>query len=144
MVINRQKRIKTRSGKVKMISENNLVLKPGSQMPSVVGMPDKFFERCLSFRSNCFRNVLDTTVTIETKAFTPFFLSGPRFSFGVFRYLTMAEESWFDVMITAARSEEKSVTGGNCLEHSNVHESIFQVCARLFKKGIHTCQLGSA
>ena len=35
MVINRQERIKTRSGRVRMISENNLVLELGSRMPSV-------------------------------------------------------------------------------------------------------------
>ena len=96
MVVNRQERIKTRSGRVRMISENNLVLKPGSRMKSVA-VRNKFVKGCLSIR-NCIKKVLDTTVTVETKARTPFFLSGPRFNFGIYRHLKMATESWFDVM----------------------------------------------
>ena len=47
----------------------------------------------------------------------------------------MATESWFDVMITAARSEEKSVTGMSCLEYYNVNESIFKT-SNLFSKSV--------
>ena len=146
MVINRQERIRarqvinhqdtlvTKSRNNKMIRENDLVLNPGSEMPSVA-LRNKFHKICVSLGLPCFRNLLDTTVTIETKAHTPFFLSGPWFSFGVFRRLTMADESFFDVMIKATRSEERSVTGTNCLQYYNIHESIFKR-SDLFSKSV--------
>ena len=70
-------------------------------------------------------------VTVKTKARTPFFLSGPEFSF-VYSAFTSTTQSWLDAMITA-RSEQKSVTGMKCLEHYNVHESIFKK-SNLFSK----------
>ena len=118
-----------------MFSENNLVLKPGFRMSSV-GVRTKYLKGCISIGKdyvtslvNCLKRIRDTTVSIETKARTPFFLSGPRFS------LTMAEGSWSDVMITATRSEENSVTGANCLEQYNIYESIFKR-SNLFSKSV--------
>ena len=131
IIINRQETIKTWSGKVKIFSENNVVLKPGSRIKTKV----RSNKGCASTRVYCYNKVLDTTMTIETKARTPFLLPSPRFSFGIFRYLTMAEESWFDVMITAARSEENSVKGVNCLKYFNFHESIFKR-SNLFSKSV--------
>ena len=100
-----------------------------------VGLRNKFVKGCPSIRIRCFKWVLDTTVTIVTKAHTPFFLSGPWFSFRIHRHLTIVIESWLEMMITAARSEEKSATGMNCLEHYNVHESIFKT-SNFFSKSV--------
>ena len=70
-------------------------------------------------------------VTIKTRARTPFFLSGPKFSF-VFSPFTSTTQSWLDAIITA-RSEQKSETSLNCLDHYHVHESIFKK-SNLFSK----------
>ena len=66
-----------------------------------------------------------TKATIETKVRTPFFLSGPKFSF-IFDRFTKTTQSWIDVMVTTGRSEQKLVTSGNCLGYYNVHKSIFK------------------
>ena len=95
-----------------------------------VATKNQIFKRCISKRSKrlqCFKNIIDSTFTIETKARTPFFLSGPEFSF-IFSYSTKTTtiESWFDVMVTAAASEQESVRCKHCLDDYNVHESIFK------------------
>ena len=77
------------------------------------------------FVRNCEVKRTKIQMTIDTKARTPFFLSGPEFSF-VFDRSTKTTQSWVDVMVTAVRSEQKSVTSENCLGYYNVHKSIYK------------------
>ena len=128
MIINRQIRFKTNSGKKVNRSEKDVTVEPGKRMSSIKNRT--LVNRKCNYRSDCIQRGIDIKVTIETKARTPFFLSGPKFTF-VFR--TGATQSWVDVMITAAGSVQKSVTNVNCLGHYNVHESVFKT-SYLFNK----------
>ena len=128
ITIKRQFLLKTDSGKEISLTKNYVYHKPGVPMESMYNTT-AVFSRCAY---GCrLRKQLTITVTIKTKARTPFFLSGPKFSF-VFSPFTSTTQSWLDAIITA-RSEQKSVTGMNCLEHYNLHESIFKK-SNLFSK----------
>ena len=112
------------------MSENDLTVEPGKWMSSINSWTS--VNKICSYRRNCPRNGVDIKVTIETKARTPFFLSGPEFTFV---FYTGATQSWVDVIITAESSEQMSVTSVNCLDHYNVDESIFKT-SDIFNKSV--------
>ena len=85
---------------------------------------------------NCYVKRTNIKMTFETKARTPFFLSGPEFSF-VFHYKTKTTQSWIDVMVTAARSEQKSHKSTKCFEQYNVNKSIFST-ENIFSKFVQS------
>ena len=84
-----------------------------------------------AYRNNCRKKGIDIKVSLETKARSPFFWSGPEFTFA---FYTGATQSWVDVKITA-KSEENSITSVNCLRYYYVHESIFKT-SNLFNKTV--------
>ena len=128
MVINRQTMLKTNKGDFR-VSEKDVTLKPGARMKFINNW-SLVDEICPE--DNCHKKAIDINVTIETKARTPFFLSRPEFSVG---FYMAASQSWVDAIITAARSEQKSITSVNCLRYYNVYESIFKT-SNLFNKTV--------
>ena len=121
VIINRQIRFKTNSGKEFSLSEKDINVQPGGQMNFINNWP--LVNEVCSEDDSCYKEEIDIKVTIETKAHTPFVLSRPEFSVG---FYSGATQSWVDVIITAVGSEQKSVTEINCLQYYNVHESVFK------------------
>ena len=119
MFINRRERMQVEPLKERIfkISEHDFVLKPGARMKSVAN-PNPHRKGCQSLGFNCYKRIIDSTVTIETTARIPFFLSGPKLSF-VFCHSTI--QSWVDVIVTAANSNESAVSSEQCLMDYNVH-----------------------
>ena len=128
MTINRQFLLKTDSAEINS-TKKYVYHKPGVRMESMYNRT--FIVKKCAF--GCIWKKMVINVTVKTKARTPFFLSGPEFGF-VYSAFTSTTQSWLDAIITA-RSEQKSVTGMNCLEHYNVHESIFKK-SNLFSKSV--------
>ena len=135
ILMNRHTLSKTYLGEEFSFTKKDINLKPGVLMESMYSR--RAVNICFLYK--CRR--MDIKVAIKTKACTPFFLSGPKFSF-VFHKYTSITQSWLDAIITA-RSEQKSVTSSNCLEYFNVHESIFKTRNFFSKSVISTSRLDS-
>ena len=133
MFINRQERkqVEPLKERIFKISKYDFVLKPEARMKSVTN-PNPHRKGCQSLGVKCYKRKIDARVTIETKAHTPFFLSGPKFSF-VFCHSTI--QSWIDVTVTASQSEQKSHTSEQCLNEYNINESVFKA-GNLFSKSV--------
>ena len=112
-------------------TEKDVVLEPGVLKTSST---KQFFKECIRHNSHCRRERINTKVTMETLAHTPYFLSGPKFNF-VFPSFTKTSQTWIDVMVTASQSEQKSGTSENCLGYYNVYKSIFKT-RNLFSKSV--------
>ena len=128
--MNRQTMLKTNKGDFHR-TEKNVLLKPKGLLKYIADYRLKFLNKICVYRKNCRKKGIDFKVSLETKALTPFFWSGPEFTFA---FYTGATQSWVDVTITA-KSEQKSITSVNCLRYYNVHESIFKT-SNLFNKSV--------
>ena len=124
--MNKQMFYKTYSGPELRFTKKEFHVKPGGVRKSINSKHACYSHGC-NDRSSTIK------VTIDTKARTPFFLSGPEFSF-VFSGFTGTTQSWLDVIITTM-SEKKSVTSLNCLELYYIHESIFRT-SNFFSKSV--------
>ena len=130
VIMNRQTMLKTNKGDFHR-TEKNVLLKPKGLLKYIADYRLKFLNKICVYRNNCRKKGIDFKVSLETKARTPFFWSGPQFTFV---FYTGATQSWVDVTITA-KSEQKSITSVNCLRYYYVHESIFKT-SNLFNKSV--------
>ena len=130
VIMNRQTMLKTNKGDFHQ-TEKNVLLKPKGLLKYIADYRLKFLKKICVSRNNCYKKGIDFKVSLETKACTPFFWSGPQFTFV---FYTGAPQSWVDVTITA-KSEQKSITSVNCLRYYYVHESIFKT-SNLFNKSV--------